>query len=69
MGCILYKLSNLHTWEQRLEGGRGIGFITAKLERKTEIGGSKGEGTAVYPSSHREKLGNFTLRDMCERKR
>lgn len=28
-----------------------------------------GEGTAVYQSSHREKLGNSTLRYMCERKR
>lgn len=43
MGCILYKLSNLHTWEQRLEGGRGVRIHTAKLERKTETGGSTGE--------------------------
>lgn len=62
MGYILYKLSNLHTWEQRLrERGGGLGFITVKLERKTETGGSRGEGTAVYQSSHREKLGKFHL--------
>lgn len=69
MGCILYKLSNLHTWEQRLEGGRGrdkIHNCEAREKDRNGREGTRGEGTAVYPSSHREKSGNFTLRDMCE---
>lgn len=64
MGCILYKLSNLHMWEQRLEGGRErdrIHNCEAREKDRNRREGPTGEGTAVYPSSHREKSGQFHL--------
>lgn len=37
MGYILYKLSNLHTWEQRLEGGRGDRIHNCEAREKDRI--------------------------------
>lgn len=68
MGYILYKLSNLHTWEQRLRERGGLGFITVKLERKTETGGSRGRARQSINPVIEKNWGNFILRDICERK-
>lgn len=37
MGYILYKLSNLHTWEQRLEEGWGDRIHNCEAREKDRI--------------------------------
>lgn len=61
MGYILYKLSNLHTWEQRLRERGVVRIHNCEAREKDRNRRVQGEGTAVYQSSHREKLGKFHL--------